>query len=316
MRMLAGSFSIAALLAAICAGSTCAHAAEGMIASDEGGASGYQHSVERSRFVPGRLDEQQRVIKEFGFSKVEGSFGVFATNLRTGVVIATQNGGVDKNMAYPPQQAEGKAEYLLSPDRHNAMVMEYFIAAGIPRDQVGGIHASTYLSGGGVGEDAAQVRKVDGYASVLKRVVGDKFPVVESVAWARLDDDGKSISEWVYWPAIPAKALADARLLQQKTTGPGKAEFLARLPAGLSTGALSAGTVVIHHSSATDEGPFQALATYDVIDNLVKLPEGYDKMSKVPRGGTVVRHFDKEGVERRLPSERLNLGLPDPGAKQ
>ena len=60
-----------------------------------------------------------------------------------------------------------------------------------------------------------------------------QYPVVESVAWARLDNNGKSISEWVYWPAIPAKALADARLLQQKTTGPGKAEFLARLPAGL-----------------------------------------------------------------------------------
>ena len=73
---------------------------------------------------------------------------------------------------------------------------------------------------------------------------------------------------------------------------------------------------MIHHSSATDEGPFQALATYDVIDNLVKSPEGSDKMSKVPRDSTVVRHFDKEGVERRLPSERLNLGLPDPGAKQ
>jgi hypothetical protein len=46
MRM--GSLSIAALLGAICAGSTCAHSAEGMIASDEGGASGYQHSIERS----------------------------------------------------------------------------------------------------------------------------------------------------------------------------------------------------------------------------------------------------------------------------
>jgi hypothetical protein len=308
MRMLSHSFSIAALLAAICAGSTCAQAAGGIIASDEGGASGYQHSIERSRFVPERSDEQPRMVEEFGFSKVVGSIGVVATNLRNGLVIATQNDGIDK--ASPPHQVKAKAEYLLSPDKHNAMVMEYLIATGIPRDQVGGIHANTYLSGGGVGEDAASVPRVDGYASVLERVVGDKFLVAESIAWARLNNDGKSISEWVYWPAIPAKALADARLLQELTTGPRGAEYLARLPAGLS-----AGTVVIHHSSATDETPFEALATYDVIDDRSTPPVGSDKMSKAPRGVAVVRHFDAEGMERRLPSERLNLWLPDPKAK-
>jgi hypothetical protein len=305
------SFSVAALLAAIWVGSAFAQAAEGTIASDEGGANGYQHSIERSRFVTGSSVDQLRPIEEFGFSKVVGPNGVFATNLRNGLVIATQNDGMDKSEALP-QRDEARAEHLLNPDKHNAMVMDYFIAAGIPRDQVGGIHANTYLSASGAGEDAARRVKVDGYASVLERAVGGKFPVADSIAWARLDNDGKSISEWVYWPAIPAKALADARLLEELTTGPGprRAEFLARLPAGLPPG-----IVVIHHSSATDEGPFEALATYDVIDNRGVSAEGADKMSKAPMDITVVRHFDAEGVERRLPSERLNLGVSDPQAK-
>jgi hypothetical protein len=309
MRTPSHSFSIAALFAAICAGSACAQAAGGIIASDKGGASGYQHSIERSQFVTGSSVEQLRPIEEFGFSKVVGRKGVFATNLRNGLVIATQNDGMDKSEALPPQE-EARAEHLRYPDKHNTMVMDYFIAAGIPRDQVGGIHANTYLSAGGASADALLVRKVDGYASVLERVVGDKFPVADSVAWARLDNDGKSVSEWVYWPAIPARAIADARLLEELTTGSRRAEYLARLPAGLPPG-----IVVIHHSSATDEGPFEALATYDVVDSRSVSTEGADKMSKAPAGVAGVRHFDAEGVERRLPSERLNLGLPDPKAK-
>jgi hypothetical protein len=291
MRKPSHSFYIAAVLATICTGSTFAQAAGGITASDQGGASGYQHSIERSRFVTGSSVNQLRPIEEFGFSKVLGPNGVFATNLRNGLVIASQNDGMDKSETLPRPE-EARAEHLRYPDKHNAMVMEYFIAAGIPRDQVGGIHANTYLSGGGASDDAALARKVDGYASVLQRVVGDKFPVVDSVAWARLDNDGKSISEWVYWPAIPARVIADARLLEGLTAGDRRAEYLARLPAGLPPG-----IVVIRHSSATDEGPFEALATYDVVDN------------------RSVRHFDVEGAERRLPSERLNLGLPHPKSK-
>jgi hypothetical protein len=311
MRILTLPFYTTALLAAICAGSAHAQSA-GIIASDQGGASGYQHSIDRSRFALGRLAEQPRVVNEFGFSKVTGSTGVFATNRRNGLTIATQNGGTDKSTAAASQPANGKADYLLSPDKHNAMVVEYFVAAGIPKDQVAGVHANTYLSGGGLGENAASIRKVEGYASVLERVVGDKFPVAESIAWARLDADGQSFSEWVYWPAIPAKALADARLLREQTTGQRKAEYMARLPEGFS-----AGTVVIHHSSATNEGPFEALATYDVIEVHGAMPEGSAQMSKISRGTTVVvRHFDSEGVERRLPSERTNLGPSDPRAKK
>ncbi len=214
----------------------------------------------------------------------------------TDFVIATQSGGMDKSKT-SAQQYNKETEYMLDPNRQNSMVTEYFVTAGIPRDQVGGVHALTSLSGGGAGEDAASVRlKVDGYVSVLERVVDGKFLVAELIAWAELDKNGKSISEWIYWPAIPARALADARRLEELTTGARRAEYLARLPGGLL---LPEGTLVIHHSSATDDGAFEAFATYDVFDNRLG----------------IVKHFDAKGVERRLPSERLNLGPNDPGAK-
>jgi hypothetical protein len=311
MRRTASLAAIAALIASTCLSSAGAQAADGIIASEKGGANGYQHSIERSRFVHVTPGESPRIVNEFGFAKVAGSAGVFATNTRTGLVIATPNGVLDKQVHMSTEATKAKYENLLDPDKHNSMVVQYFTSAGIPKDQIGHVHAVTSLSGGGIGEHAASIRKVDGYASVLSRVVGDDFPVAESVAWARLDDEGKSISEFVYWPAIPAKAIADARSLKERTTGAQRAEYLMRLPLEGS-----AGTVVIHHSPATDEGPFEALATYDVLDHPRTLEKSSDKVSKAPAGIAVVRHFDVEGNERRLPSERFNLGLSDPRAKQ
>ena len=145
MRKFARSFSVSALLAAGFASSALPESA-GLLSADPGGATGYLHSVERSRFVAGRSADELHAIKEFGFSKIVGTTGVAATNLRNGLFIATQNGGADKDAASPPGQETEKPGYPLDPDRHNGMVMEYFISAGVPREQVGGVHANTYLS--------------------------------------------------------------------------------------------------------------------------------------------------------------------------
>jgi hypothetical protein len=310
MRKVSYAFSIATALAVMSPAAAWAQTIEGVIASDEGGAAGYRHSIERSRFATGSTVEQIRPVEEFGFLKVTGRNGVFATNMRNGLVIATRSDGMDK-AGEAPQQYEGKAETVLTPEKHNAMVMDYFTGAGIPRNQVRGIHATTYLSASGPAKDAAALRpKIEGYASVLERVVADKYPVAESVAWARLDNEGKTITEWIYWPAIPAKAIAEARLLEEMMTGSRKDDYLRRLPAKAREG-----TVVIHHSSATDEGPVEAFATFDVVELLGTSDQDAGKMSKAPSGPAIVRHFDAAGVERRLPSERLSLGATDPASK-
>src|SRR5262245_42764995 len=69
-----------------------------LIASDNGGAPGYQHVLERSRFVIGPQGRLRR-FQEHGFTKVVGPEGTFATDLRNGLVIAIQAGGANKDEA-------------------------------------------------------------------------------------------------------------------------------------------------------------------------------------------------------------------------
>ena len=245
-----------------------------------------------------------RVVEEHGFSKVVGPDGVFATNPRNGLVIAVQSNASDK-IEFKAGNVKANAGYVMDPDKHNKQTLDYFLqAAGVPKDQIGGVHATTYLSSSGSTKDARPAPvKVDGYASILERKVG-KYSVVHSVAWARMNDQGKVVSEWVYWPAIPAKALMDARRLEELAGSSNKTEFLASLPAGLPSG-----KVVIRHSSATAEGPFEVFASYDVIESKTSSRTAGEKPNEARQFvSVVVRHFDVDGIERRLPQERRNLG--------
>lgn len=305
MRLRKYPLHLVMLAGMVCAGSVTAQSlSPGLIRADEGGAPGYQHSLERSHFVTGPQAAEVRRVEEHGFAKVIGPEGTFATDLRNGLVIAVPTGGANKG------EVRGEAAtptYVVDPTKHNEQVLAYFVGAGVPKDQIGGVHANTYLSSSGSMKDErpAPVR-VDGYASCLERKIA-KYPVVDSIAWARLDTQGKVVSEWVYWPAIPAKVLADARRLEELVS-PGKTEFLARLPAGLP-----AGRVVIRHSSATEEGPFEVYASYDVMERRESSLPAADKS----RGGSqavsvIVRHFDVDGAELRLPQERRNMGADFP----
>ncbi len=116
-----------------------------------------------------------------------------------------------------------------------------------------------------------------------------------------MNEHGNVRSEWVYWPAIPAKALADARRLEELARS---SEFLARLPAGLRDG-----QVVIRHSSATTQGQFDVFASYDIAERRSSPEKTLGNYpTNVNQVVHVVRHFDVDGVERRLPQERRNLG--------
>jgi hypothetical protein len=276
--------------------------APGLLRSDEGGAPGYQHSSERSRFMNGAQEAQKRRIEEHGFSKVIGPDGVFAVDLRNGLAVAVQSGGANKDDARA-ETAEPSASNVMDPDKHNEQVFNYLVSAGIPKDQIGGVHANTYLSASGSGnEERPTVVKVDGYASILERKIGN-YPVVDSVAWARMDGEGKVLSEWVYWPAIPSKALEDARRLEEQVA-PGKTDFVARLPAGLPRG-----KVVIRHSSGVADGQFEAYASYDVLERTESLLPAQDKNQAPARvTSVIVRHFDVRGEEMRLPQERRKNG--------
>jgi hypothetical protein len=274
----------------------------GLIATDAGGAPGYQHGLEHSRFVTGSTAALRRV-QEHGFAKVVGPEGTFATDLRNGLVIAIQAGGANKGDV--TADATSKPASVMDPNKHNEQVAAYFVGAGVPRDQIGGVHANTYLSSSGSMKDERPAPvKVDGYASILERKI-EKYPVVDSSAWARMDVQGKVVSEWVYWPAIPARVLADARRLEG-LVAPGESEFLARLPVELREG-----KVVIRHSSATEEGPFEVYASYDVLQRK-ESPLADKSRGNVGTVSVAVRHFDVSGAELRLPQERRNMGSDFP----
>jgi hypothetical protein len=302
MRLLKHPIHVAILASMAFAGPVIAQSPPpGLISSDDGGAPGYQHSLERSRFAPGPQGAELRRLREHGFAKVMGPEGTFATDLRNGLVIAVQAAGANKGEA----RVEAPT-YVMDPVKHNEQVVAYFVGAGVPRDQIGGVHANTYLSSSGSMKDERPAPvKVDGYASILERKI-EKYWVVDSVAWARMDEQGRVVSEWVYWPAIPAKVLADARRLEELVS-PGKTEFLARLPAGLP-----AGKVVIRHSSATEEGPFEVYASYDVLERREYTPPLNDRNRGESRVVSVIRHFDVDGAELRLPQERRKMGSDFP----
>lgn len=260
----------------------------GLIASDRGGAPGYQHGMKQSHFVIGA---QSRVVNEFGWAKIRGSNGTFATSLRNGVVVAVPNARREK---------DGPINYRMTPNAHNQSVLEYFTNAGLPADQLGGIQATTRLSSRGhTGELRAATPQIDAYVSLVERKV-EGIPVPDSVAWAEMNDKGEVVSEGVYWPSIPAKALEDARRLQKLLTrSSDRSQFLSHLPAELPPG-----RVVIRHSSASvQDGTFEAFASYDVV---VRKESGNNAAEGTASKlvSSVVKHFDVEGVERRLPQEK------------
>lgn len=112
-------------------------------------------------------------------------------------------------------------------------VEAYFIAAGMPRSQIGSVD-STYSND----DNGAAFSN-----AVISRVV-DGVQVADSHAWAGLVN-GKSLGELVYWPELPASVSQDLAELRATLADPRSlAAFQAKLPSGILTG-----SIVVHHTS-------------------------------------------------------------------
>jgi len=124
-------------------------------------------------------------------------------------------------------------------------VTAYFAGFGVSSCQV----ATANVHSGSGGQTIALVRSVDG------------INVVESLAYARFDNQDQSTSEGLYWPAIPADAVAYARAFRDILADPSQlTAYKAKLPAD----AQGDGVVNLHHTSSSATSPFAAAATYDV----------------------------------------------------
>lgn len=229
---------------------------------------GIVHSLSASRFDPG---EARQSLSEHGFRKVQGSFGVFATDELTGAVIASRS-----TFGVHPGPFRGGA------DAHNTAVRDYFIGAGLEPAQIGSVVAHAALRGGGsatAGSDRPAA-ELTAYSSVLSRRAG-AFRVAESVAWAEIGSDGRVVSETLYWPPIPGEVLLQAVAFQAMVDDPsgGKA-YRASLPTDVEPLG-----VVIHHRPMDERVGFWARVTFDV---------------RTKERGAFVRHFELTGAEATL----------------
>jgi hypothetical protein len=261
-----------------------------VISPDQGGAAGYRHGIDHSKFSVGA---GQRFVNEFGLLKVVGADGVFAVDAANGLALAIRNAHSSRTQRL--------AWFSQSPEQHNQLVTNYFVGAGIPKEQVAAIHATTSLATNARADQVpAPQPAIAGYQSILDRKVGE-IPVIDSVAWARLDDQGTVLAEWVYWPAIPGRVITEASRMRQVLAGAERQAFVARLPAGLPPG-----TVVIRHSAATVAGRFSVVASYDVPERRsAPRPGAQDQTGG--RGVIIMRHFGADGKEFTLPQEqRIN----------
>ncbi|HEY8925581.1 MAG TPA: hypothetical protein VIU64_14440 [Polyangia bacterium] len=162
----------------------------------------------------------------------------------------------------------------------------YFVTAGLPEDQIASIS-----SDGAVFMHGRYV--LSGSYSILHR--GWKgIPIDDSMAYAALDAQGRSVNEQVYWPEIPGAVLAKASALQLLLADPvRRAAYVNELPA-----VSRAAVLAIRHTAWYWQGDFQARACcrgpnpgdpcFDEDGQLVRLPSDAESAPDAgPDGGAI-----------------------------
>ena len=204
----------------------------------------YRHAFSHSQFAVGPATEQKF---EFGMEKVVGSWGVFATTQKTGKVLALPNADAPSRL---------RPALTNDAETHNAAVRKYFVAAGLPENQIESVTAHTKSSAIGIGDDEPTAWQFQSFTSTISRQY-QGVPVVDSHAWAQFNDHSEVVTESVYWPEIPQSVLTAASGFQkQLVDAAAKASFFSKVPDG--------GRLVIHHTSGNWQGAFKASVSYDV----------------------------------------------------
>jgi hypothetical protein len=233
---------------------------------------GYTHDLSHSRFSIGQAVNLE--LNTPNLQRWRGSRGAFASDPTNGWCMALLDSG------------SPTGPYVLDEAAHNAAVKAYFIAAGVPADQISGVAATFQVGGGGaVGDPASAVAHLDSINSTLMRSVNG-IRIAESFAGAKMTTSGNVDLESVFWPAIDMSIVTEATALAATlSSAAAKAAFFAKLPGNVSADY----GVVIHHTDSSIHSTPRAFVSYDV-----KLASD---------GSASTRHFDSNGVEFRLPQE-------------
>jgi hypothetical protein len=259
-------------------------------------ATGAGAATDAGTAVPGYVHDLSRSLLRIGTGvttepnsgrlvRWRGSLGAFTLDPNSGWTM----GVIDGTTPHGP--------YLVDEATHSATVKAYFINAGIPSNQVGGVYVDYGVRGGNALTDttAASPTQLTSIISGLTRAIGG-IRVAESFAWARVTTAGDVDMESVFWPPLDASIVSAAQSMAAKLSDPSAhASYLAALPGTV----YGDNGVVIHHTSSAISSAPVAYAAYDVV------------LDPSPSAG--VRHFDASGHEFRLPQETLSL--PPSGPK-
>ena len=149
----------------------------------------------------------------------------------------------------------------------------------------------------------ASVEAQDGrHAAHLEPSLGG-IPVESSYPFAALDNAGSVITEGVYWPAIPANVVSNARAFAERLAAPReRAAFMTKVGKAAPGAGNTPGSVRIDHTSGGYHGPFQAAAVYSTV--VPSRRGGKAQILRFDETGARVRLSNEASTETDLPKQR------------
>lgn len=237
---------------------------------------GFVQSPARSKFSFGKERPVEERIDPNGLTRLVGADGVVVTDGTTGGFVGVPNS---------TSASAVKASLFTSGADHNIFVRDYFLASGLPANQLGELRTHvTFRNEGTVKElwkaTSVAYAHLQRFTTVITRSInGYSFP--DSYAWASFDIDGYATAEEVYWPPVPASVLDEAADLAAKRTTL-EAQAFQRF------GSAAKAAVVVRHSGWREKVSWSR-AVLDVAFSI--------------RGTGVVRHLDASGTVVVLPNE-------------
>jgi hypothetical protein len=212
----------------------------------------WRHDPAMSRFLLGTSVE---VRTEGSLRRIVGSHGVLGIEAN-GSILAVPNAGSPVHDAGPFSQNSGE---------HNAFVQEYFMASGLPPEEMGELSVTTQMRGSGTRDQKRRKDELVGYATHIERRLGG-VAVPASHAWAMFNSRREVVREGVYWPAIPGAVVLEAQQLAARVQQPAEHQKL-RDDVRKSFPELGnlEGRVVILHSPSSHHGEFYAMAAYQIV---------------------------------------------------
>lgn len=193
---------------------------------------GASWSVTASRFAFGGTPAQQVDGKYTRWVGTDGQ----ATDIGFGYVMASLNGGAT---------AGDRPDWSADSDAMQAHVKAYMLGFGIPACQVGSLQVNAESGGGGSVSSGGVVTAQPHRIILLNRVV-DGIPLIDSKAFAKMNDLDQSTDESFFWPTIPAATITAAKAFRDQLADAGNlAAYKAKLPAN----ARGDGAIVIRHTT-------------------------------------------------------------------